>query len=155
MSFPWYHYMMYGIQSLNNSTFFAGLMMIFMNVGSKYITIELSKTQEQYLQHSFARQLLLFAIVWFATKDIFISLILTASFIIMADHLFNENSRFCIIPEKWRPIYEFADLNNDGQVSEQELAQAIHILEKAKQDYRRKEQTSMLQQLQAYQEVSM
>ena len=34
------------LASLNNSKFFAGLVMIMLNIGSKYITIELSKTQE-------------------------------------------------------------------------------------------------------------
>lgn len=150
-----YHYLMYFIHSINNSTFFAGLMMIFMNIGSKYITIELSKTQEQYLKSAIARQLLLFTIVWFATKDIIISFILTAAFIVMTDHLFNENSKFCIIPERWRPIYDFADLNNDGEVSESELTKAIQVLEKAKLDYRRKEQEQMIQQLQHYQDISM
>ena len=36
---------------LNNSKFFAGLVMIMLNIGSKYITIELSKSQEQYLKN--------------------------------------------------------------------------------------------------------
>ena len=35
---------------LNNSKFFAGLVMIMLNIGSKYVTIELSKSQEAYLK---------------------------------------------------------------------------------------------------------
>ena len=42
------------LHSLNNSRFFAGLVMIMLNVGSKYITIELSKSQEQYLRNTLA-----------------------------------------------------------------------------------------------------
>ena len=38
------------LNSLNNSRFFAGLVMIMLNIGSKYVTIELSKSQEQYLK---------------------------------------------------------------------------------------------------------
>ena len=47
---------------LNNSKFFAGLVMIMLNIGSKYITVELSKSQEQYLKNHIGRQLLIFAI---------------------------------------------------------------------------------------------
>ena len=34
------------LRSLNNSKFFAGLVMIMLNIGSKYISIELSKNQK-------------------------------------------------------------------------------------------------------------
>ena len=37
------------LKALNNSKFFAGLVMIMLNIGSKYVTIELSKNQEEYL----------------------------------------------------------------------------------------------------------
>ena len=78
--------------SLNNSKFFAGLVMIMLNIGSKYITIGLSKSQEQYLRNSAGRQMLIFAISWMGSRDIVIALILTAVFTILTDHLFNENS---------------------------------------------------------------
>ena len=68
------------LQSLNNSRFFAGLVMIMLNVGSKYITIELSKSQEQYLRNTLARQLLIFAISWMGSRDIITALGLTAVF---------------------------------------------------------------------------
>ena len=50
------------LTSLNNSKFFAGLVMIMLNIGSKYITIELSKKQEEYLRNNVGRQLLIFSI---------------------------------------------------------------------------------------------
>ena len=37
-------------KNLNNNSFFAGMMLILLNIGSKYITVELSKSQEQYLK---------------------------------------------------------------------------------------------------------
>ena len=39
-------------KGVNNSKFFAGIVMIMLNIGSKYVTIELSKSQEQYLRNS-------------------------------------------------------------------------------------------------------
>ena len=86
---------------LNDNKFFAGVIMLTMNIGSKYVAIELSKTQENYIKYSLGRQILVFAILWMGTRDIFTSLVLTAIFILLADYLFNENSKFCLIPNKY------------------------------------------------------
>ena len=37
------------LKALNNSKFFAGLVMIMLNIGSKYVTIELSKNREKVI----------------------------------------------------------------------------------------------------------
>ena len=86
------------IYSLNNSKFFAGFIMLIMNIGSKYVTIELSSSQESYLKYTLGRQLLIFAILWMGTRDIVVALILTCVFIFFADYLLNENSKYCLIP---------------------------------------------------------
>ena len=62
-------YLKYLIQSLNNSKLFAGLIMLLMNIGSKYITIKFSKSQEAYIRNKLGRQLLILAITFIATKD--------------------------------------------------------------------------------------
>jgi hypothetical protein len=113
---------------LNDSKFFAGVVMLVMNIGSKYAIIELSKTQESYLKYSLGRQLLVFSILWVGTRDIFISLILTVVFIVFVDYLFNENSRYCIIPEKYKELRE--ELGE--KVTQQEVNQAIYTLKKAR-----------------------
>ena len=123
---------MYYVNMLNNSKFFAGVVMIMLNIGSKYITIKLSKTQEAYLRNSIGHQILVFAICWMGTRDIITSLILTTIFIVLTQHLFNENSRFCMLPEKWKKFEEVLDLDGDGKLTEDEVSQAIKILEKAK-----------------------
>ena len=120
------------LMSLNNSKFFAGIIMIMLNIGSKYITIELSKTQEEYLRNSVARQLLIFSICWTGTRDIYLSLGLTASFVVLTQYLFNENSTFCILPKSYRAIHKAIDTNNDNKVSEREIYDALQVLEKAK-----------------------
>lgn len=142
-----------GLYSLNNSKFLAGIMMIFMNIGSKYVTIELSKTQEQYLRNSLARQLLIFSISWFGTRDIIVSLSLVAVFHVLTQHLFNENSPFCVIPPEWRQLKEFVDLNGDDEISEDELNHAIQVLEKAKKEHRRMKQNELMNELKQYKTV--
>jgi hypothetical protein len=94
------------ISILNDNKFFAGIIMLIMNIGSKYISIELSKTQENYIKYSLGRQILVFAILWVGTRDVFTSLVLTAIFILLADYLFNENSKFCLIPNKYKELEE-------------------------------------------------
>ena len=73
--------------SLNTNKFFAGIVMLILNLGSKFISVKFSENQEDYLRNNVGRQLLIFAIVFVATKDIYISIALTACFFILTDHL--------------------------------------------------------------------
>lgn len=130
------HHIMY----LNNSKFFAGIIMILLNVGSKFITIQFSKSTEEYMKMSICKELLVFSMAWMGTRDIYTALGLTAVFSILSDHLFNEESSLCVVPEKYRILEKIIDTNNDAEVSETELSQAITVLEKAKKEKTRKEQ---------------
>jgi len=121
------------MQGLNGSKLFAGIMMILLNVGSKYITVKLSKSQEAYLRNYVIREIIIFAFVFTATKDIYISLILTAVFFVLTQHLFNEESRICILPQKFKKLHKVVDTNNDGDVSQTEITEAIAILRRAKE----------------------
>ena len=132
------------LQSLNNSRFFAGLVMIMLNIGSKYITIELSKSQEQYLRNTLARQMLIFAISWMGSRDIITALGLTAVFNVLTQHLFNEKSSYCVIPKKWRNFADVIDANGDGEITQDELNKALGILEKAKKKEKYRENLRLL-----------
>lgn len=120
------------LASLNNSKFFAGIVMIMMNVGSKYISIKLTKSQERYLKNNVAKQMLIFAIAWMATKDILVSFAITAIFHVLANHLLNENSTLCIIPRKWRQFEKILDADEDGEITEKEIDDAKELLQKAR-----------------------
>ena len=125
---------------LNNSKFFAGVVMILLNIGSKFIAIQFSKSTEEYLKLNVTKQLLVFAMAWMGTRDIYAALGLTAVFTILSEHLFNEDSNFCIVPHEYRVLHKLADTNDDGVVSETELAAAIAVLEKAKREKQKQEQ---------------
>ena len=109
-----------------------GIAMLILNVGSKYVQLEFSKTQESALKSALTREILIFVIIFTATHDIIISILMTAAFVILANHLFNDQSKFCIIPQKYWAMYDAADTNKDGTVSPEEEAAAIKVLEKAK-----------------------
>ena len=112
------HHIMY----LNNSKFFAGVVMILLNIGSKFITIQFSKSTEEYMKYTVTKQLLVFAMAWMGTRDIYTALGLTAVFTILSDYLFNEESALCMVPYKYRVLHKLVDTNEDGVVSDPELS---------------------------------
>jgi hypothetical protein len=114
--------------------------MLLINIGSRYIELGFTKTQEQALRNGLGRELLIFAIVFMATHDIVISTLMTASFIVLSDYLFNENSRFCVLPARLQKIAELVDKNNDNEISADEERQALETLRKADQQKKKKEQ---------------
>ena len=118
------------IHSLNNSKFFAGILMILMNIGSKYISLELSETQDEFFSNIIIRRIMIFIVIFIATKDIIISLIITTCFVIMVSGLFNENSKFCLIK------------NNCKQtkvISKEQVERAKKVLKKyEEQEFQRK-----------------
>ena len=133
-------YMNHHIMYLNNSKFFAGVIMILLNVGSKFIAIQFSKSSEEYMKYSISKQLLVFSMAWMGTRDIYTALGLTAVFTILSDYLFNEESKLCIVPPGYRVLNKIIDTNNDNEVSEPELSAAIAVLEKAKREKQKQTQ---------------
>lgn len=126
------------IMYLNNTKFFAGVVMIMLNIGSKFITIQFSKSTEEYLKYSVSKQLLVFAMAWLGTRDIYTALVLTAVFVVLSDHLFNEESTMCIVPLEYRVLHKLIDVNQDGDVTDTEIAAAVAVLDKAKREKEKK-----------------
>lgn len=119
------------INSLNNSKFLAGIVMLLLNVGSKYIELGFTKTQEEALRNGLGRELLIFAVVFMGTRDVIISILMTAAFIILSDYLFNEKSRLCVMPNRLKNISYTIDKNKDNIISEKEEKDALDVLRKA------------------------
>ena len=134
----------YYLHKINNSKLLAGIVMLLLNVGSKYIELGLSKTQEEALRNALGRELLIFAIVFMGTHDIILSIIMTASFLVLSNHLFNEKSRFCLVPKKFYKIKKKIDTNDDNFISEEEEKKALDVLEKAKNQKKKQNQQQFL-----------
>lgn len=133
-------YLNTNVSYLNNSKFFAGIIMILLNVCSKFITLQFSKSTEEYLKMSMTKQIMVFSMAWMGTRDIYTALVLTAVFTILSDHLFNEESHMCVVPHKYRVLNKLMDTNNNGIVSDKEINDAIAILEKAQKNKERMNQ---------------
>ena len=138
------HYLHSNVMVVNSSQVFSGIMIIMMNLGSKYVTIELSKSSAEYLKLSVTRQIMIFVLAWMGSRNIYIALGLTAALIILTDHLFNEESSFCIVPHEYRIMKDVLDTNKDGIVSKKELDDAMAILAKASKEKQMQQQKDAL-----------
>ena len=128
---------------LNNSKIFAALIMICLNIGSKFITIKLSKSQEEFMKNHVAREILVFAVIWMGTKDILLSLVLTGVFYVMTEYFLHEESALCLMPSYLKKIKNSIDLNSNGVVSQDEINKAVNVLAKAKEDQKNKEKNEV------------
>ena len=125
------------IKNLNNSKIFAGLMIITLNITSRFVPMKLSKTMESYLKNTFSKQILVFAIAWMGTRDIYIALIIVFFFTLFMDYLFNEDSMFCCLPESF--INHQAEVEENHEVTDDEIKKAKEVLDKAENQKKNKE----------------
>lgn len=130
--------------NLNTSTFFAGFVMIILNIGSRYINLDLNSSTESWIKYLMSKEVLVFAVSWMGTRSIYYALVITACFTIIADHLMNIDSKYCVIPAKFRDLHRMTEEKHGPQknVSDLEISNALHTLEKAKKE---KEETDHLE----------
>jgi hypothetical protein len=127
-------YLLDHVKVINDSKLFAGLMIIVLNVASKFVNIKLSKTIESYMKNTFSRNILVFAIAWMGTRDIWVAVIITIVFVFLIDYLLNEESIFCCLPEHFTNYHlSLLDDSNSNckSFTAEEVEKAYQILEKA------------------------
>jgi hypothetical protein len=123
-----YAYLKHLVEPMNTSPFLAGISMLMLNIGSKYIELGLSSNQENALRAGIAREFLIFAMVFIATKNILLSILMTAAFVLLTDHIFNDKSKLCVCPTYFHKIASVLDTNGDNIISDKEVEHAITIL---------------------------
>lgn len=112
------------IQQLNQSKIFAGIIMILLNISSKYIQVKLTPSQEVYLRKYITHELFIFATCWMGTRDIYISLGVTALFFVITKYIFHEDSPIGIMPKQE---------GMEVPVKQEDITSAINVLRRAKQ----------------------
>jgi len=122
------------LRHINESKFMVGLTMILLNIGTKYVDFKFTKAQELMLRKSIAREIIIFAIVFMGTRDIVFAILLTSAFIILSEYVFNEKSKYCLVPDKMKEIISTIDLDSDGIISPEEEQKALQILKKAEKN---------------------
>jgi hypothetical protein len=111
------------IENLDNSKIFTGLMIVLLNILSKFVTFNLSKSTETYLRQSFSRTFIVFAATWIGTRHMYTALVITALFILVADYLWNEDSCLYCLSESFRSRAE-----DEPPVTEEEVKRAEDLL---------------------------
>tara|TARA_B100000989_G_C19524254_1_gene465913 strand:+ start:1642 stop:2007 length:366 start_codon:yes stop_codon:yes gene_type:complete len=115
---------------LNNNKFFTGVTMLAVNLGSKYLAHELSESQQELFNNKIIRRFILFTVVFMATKDIYVSLILTAVFIVIVSGLFHEDSPYCIVK---KPKKTSKKIKREKYLEAQKIVQQYELQELNKQ----------------------
>jgi uncharacterized membrane protein len=130
-------------KNLETNKLFIGIMMIVMNISSRFIDFHFTKTQERIIK-SVARELFIFVVAFIGTKDLLSAVIITGVFIILANYLFNENCNFNIIPKRYKNVISEMDFDSDGKISKEEIKKAEEILKKAKENDKIKHKINMI-----------
>jgi hypothetical protein len=82
--------------TVNTNPYFIGLMMLLLNLGGRFLSLEISKEQEKFLSQPIVRRFFLFAVLFVATRNVIIAAGLAIIVILLLGYLFNENSDLCL-----------------------------------------------------------
>jgi hypothetical protein len=72
------------LSALNDNKFFLGVMLLTLNLGSRHLVDEFSANPEEYNRNLILRRFAVFAVCFVGTRDVIISILLTAAFIIIS-----------------------------------------------------------------------
>ena len=87
-----------GILWINTNPYIIGIFMLFLNLGGRFLSLELTKKQEAFLQAPWIRPLIFFTVIFIATRNIAVAFWVTILFFFIIWVVANENSQFCMIP---------------------------------------------------------
>jgi hypothetical protein len=77
------------------------IFLILVQVGGRYLKIELTPAQQKIINNVFFQSIILFAIILMATKNIVNTLIIVCFIYLCVKILFNENHKYNILSKKW------------------------------------------------------
>jgi hypothetical protein len=131
------------VNTINNNKFILAIVMMFLNISSKYIDFGFSKTQEHALKNCITREIIIFSVLFVGTRDIIISFLLTLMFFILKEYIFNEDSCFCLFPHHLNRMKEDIQ-QKEGIVTEKELNEALETLKKAEKNKQLERQNNFI-----------
>jgi multisubunit Na+/H+ antiporter MnhC subunit len=77
------------------------LFLILVQIGGRYLKIELTKAQQRIINDPLVQATILFAIILMATKNVFLTCVIVIVFYLFVFVLFNENSKYNVLSKKW------------------------------------------------------
>lgn len=89
---------------------------IFMQIGARYLDLELTDTQKKILKNKYIQYLILFSIVYISTRCFIKSLLIVICLYVFLKILFNENSKFNLLSKNF--LKEEGILSKDFNIKE-------------------------------------
>jgi len=83
---------------LNSNPYLIGIFYLFLNLGGRFLSLELTKRQEWFLAQSYVRPFILFAVMFISTRNLAVAFWTTVGILSVLWLFANENSAFCLIP---------------------------------------------------------
>ena len=84
------------IMAINANPYFIGFMMLMLNLGGRFIGLELTKSQEAFLQNVWVRRLLIFIVLFMGTRNVLVAFWMWLAVVFLLGYVLNENSSMCI-----------------------------------------------------------
>ena len=86
------------IMHLNTNPFIIGSFMLLLNLGGRFLALELTKKQEEFLQAPWIRPIIFFTVVFIATRNVAVAFWVSLIFFFIIWVVANEKSQYCMIP---------------------------------------------------------
>jgi hypothetical protein len=84
------------IMAINANPYFIGFMMLMLNLGGRFIGLELTKSQEAFLQNVWVRRALIFIVLFMGTRNVLVAFWMWLAVVFLLGYVLNENSSMCI-----------------------------------------------------------
>ena len=119
----------------NTNPYFIGIMMLILNLGGRFISLEITKKQEQFLQLPWVRRILIFTVLFVATRNIWVAFWTTVVVVLVLGYLFNENSALCLFGQGGKDGSKCAEGPKPGEEMTPEEREILQRLSSKAQRY--------------------
>lgn len=93
------------VLSVNSNSYLIGILYLFLNLGGRFLSLELTKQQEAFLSKPYMRPFILFSVLFIATRNIAVAFWTTLGLLSVIWIFANENHALCLIPG-WKAVDE-------------------------------------------------
>lgn len=80
------------LETLATNKIFIGVAMIIMNLGSRFLITDINPEHEKIMKSALFKKIIMFCLVFIATRDIMTAIILTFAFSVVMGGLLNKSS---------------------------------------------------------------
>ena len=111
-----------------DNKYLIGIIMVIINLGARFIVNELNEEQRNMINSKYLRRILIFLVIFMATRDIVITIILSVVVILFVFEFFNSDSEYSLVPKKEKVLKN----NNKNDNKNEKLDKIINELNEIK-----------------------